>query len=421
MRAGRGPDRPALTAIHYPHGVCEWSAGWVADDNDGMTNPGGRLFTSAYLALTASDLAYFTASGVLIGVTPFFVTGPLGSGKAGLGLALGAFSVTTVVLRPIVGRMVDRLGRRRFMLLGVGSFAVLVAAHLLVTQLWMLIVLRLMLGMAESLFFVAGFATLADLAPPGRTGEAVSWSSVALYLGIAIGPGIGQLLLDWHGFAAAWAGATLLVILAAAFVWQIPETGQRAPKDAQRAPLIHRAAIRPGLALFTGVAGTAGFLALVGLHATEIGFGAWSVVPLVYGGIVVGCRILFARVPDRLSPLRLGAGSLALCSVGLVVLAAIPNPAGLFTGAAILALGIAFLTPAIFAAIFGVVPADERGTAAGTATIFIDLGFGGGPLLLGVIAAAGGIPLAFAVAGAVTATGGALLTTAGDRPRIPNR
>jgi predicted MFS family arabinose efflux permease len=306
------------------------------------------------------------------------------------------------------------------MLLGIGLFAVLVAAHLVVTQLWMLILLRLMLGMAESLFFVAGFAMLADLAPPGRMGEAVSWSSVALYLGIAVGPGIGQLLLDWRGFTATWVGATLLVILAAALVWRIPETGQRAPEGAERAPLIHRAAIRPGLALFTGVAATAGFLALVGLHATEIGFGAWSVVPLVYGGIVVGCRILFARVPDRLPPLRLGAGSLALCSVGLVVLAALPDPAGLLTGTAVLALGIAFLTPAIFAAIFGVVAAHERGTAAGTATIFIDLGLGGGPLLLGVIADAAGIPLAFAVAGAVTATGGALLITASNRPRIAN-
>ena len=59
---------------------------------------------------TASDLAYSLASGLLLGVTPFFVTGPLGSGKAGLGLALGAFGVTTLVFRPIVGRMADPSG-----------------------------------------------------------------------------------------------------------------------------------------------------------------------------------------------------------------------------------------------------------------------------------------------------------------------
>ena len=385
-----------------------------------MAGPGGRLFTSAFIALAAADLVYFTASGLLLGVTPFFVTGPLGSDKAGLGLAFGAFSVTTVIVRPLVGRMVDRLGRRRLMLAGVTMFAALIAAHLLVTDLWMLVVVRLFLGMAESLFFVAGFAALADLAPPGRTGEALSFASVALYLGIAIGPGVGQLLLDWRGFTAAWIGGTLLAVLAVAMVLIVPETGEPAPEDAPPARLIHRAAIRPGLALFTGVAGTAGFLALIGLHATEIGFPGWSVVPLIYGGIVVTCRIVFARVPDRLPPLKLATGSLALCTAGLLILGAVRNPAGMLAGTVVLALGVAFLTPAIFAAVFSSVPAHERGSAAGTTTIFIDLGFGGGPFLLGLIAARGGIPIAFVVAAAVTAAGGALLLPAISRQRQAN-
>ena len=361
------------------------------------------MFTMSFVALTLSDLAYFMASGLLIGVTPFFVTGPLGSGTAGLGLALGAFSVTTLVLRPVVGRMADRSGRRRLLLVGAGLYAVMIAAHLLVHQLWVLIVVRLLLGVAESLYFVAGFAALADLAPPGRAGEALSWNSVALYLGIAVGPGIGQLLVEWRGFAAAWVGGAFLALLAALLILPVPETRQSAPDDEAPAPLIHRAVIRPGLALFAGVAAAAGFLALAGLRATEIGFEAWSVVPLVYGGIVIGCRIIFARVPDRLPPLRLGAGSLAACATGLVILAAVPSPAGMLTGAAVLGVGVAFLTPAIFAAIFGIVPAHERGAAAGTATVFIDLGLGGGPLLLGLIAAGGGIPLAFAGAAALAA------------------
>ena len=386
-----------------------------------MASTDDRLFTSAFLALAAADLAYFTASGLLIGVTPFFVTGPLGSDKAGLGLALGAFSATTVIVRPFVGRMVDRLGRRRLMLLGVALFAVMIAAHLIVTALWMLVVVRLILGVAESLFFVAGFAALADLAPPGRTGEALSFASVALYLGIALGPGVGQLLLDWRGFSAAWIGGSLLALLAGAMVLLVPETGEPAPADATPPQLIHRAAVRPGLALFAGVAGTSGFLALVGLHATEIGFLMWSVVPLVYGGVVVTCRVAFAKVPDRLPPLRLAAGSLALCTVGLVVIGALPSAAGMLSGTVVLALGIAFLTPAIFAAVFGSVPAHERGAAAGTTTIFIDLGFGGGPLMLGLIAARGGSPLSFVFAATVTATGAALIIPAIRRQRQTGR
>jgi MFS family permease len=377
--------------------------------------PERRLFTAAFVALTLSDLAYFMASGLLLGVTPFFVTGPLGSNTAGVGLALGAFSVTTLVLRPVVGRMADRSGRRRLLLAGAGLFTVLIAAHLLVHHLWVLIVVRLLLGAAESLYFVAGFAALADLAPPGRAGEALSWNSVALYLGIAVGPGIGQLLLDWRGFSAAWVGGAVLALLATLLILRVPETGQSVPEDADPVPLIHRAVIRPGLALFAGVAAAAGFLALVGLRATEIDFPAWSVVPLIYGGIVVVCRVVFARVPDRLPPLPLGAGSLAACTAGLVVLAGVPSPAGMLVGAAVLGVGVAFLTPAIFAAIFRIVPAHERGAAAGTATIFIDLGIGGGPLVLGLLAAEVGIPLAFAGAAALTAAAMPLLLRSANR------
>jgi len=61
--------------------------------------------------------------------------------------------------------------------------------------------------------------------------------------------------------------------------------------------------------------------------------------------------------------------------------------------------------PTLFAATFSVVPPAERGAAAGTATLFIDLGFGGGPLLAGFVAAGAGIPAAFAAAGLVAAIG----------------
>lgn len=116
----------------------------------------------------------------------------------------------------------------------------------------------------------------------------------------------------------------MLATLAVLLLCRVPKTGQAAPEGTVAAPLIHRAVIRPGLALFTGVAGTAGFLALVGQRAAEVGFPAWSLVPLLYGVVVVGCRIMFARVPDRLPTWDLGAASLGLCTIGLKVLASVP-------------------------------------------------------------------------------------------------
>ena len=61
------------------------------------------LFTPSFLRLVVADLAYFTAAGVAIFALPLYVTGPVGSGEAGAGLAFGAFTVTAIVLRPVVG------------------------------------------------------------------------------------------------------------------------------------------------------------------------------------------------------------------------------------------------------------------------------------------------------------------------------
>jgi MFS family permease len=148
-----------------------------------------------------------------------------------------------------------------------------------------------------------------------------------------------------------------------------------------------------------------GFLLLGGPHAAVLGLETWSAVFLVFGAVVVACRVALARLPDRVPPMRLVAAALAVSCIGLLVVAWASGTAALLVGAGMLAAGVALLTPAVFAAIFGVVPPEERGAAAGTATVFIDLGFTGGPLAFGFVAAAAGIPPAFVVAAAVAGLG----------------
>jgi MFS family permease len=376
-----------------------------------MRRPSDTLFTAAFVALALSDLAYFMAGGALIAVTPFFVTGPLGSGPAAVGLAVGAFSVSTLVLRPLAGRWTDRHGRRPLLIGGAALFAVLVVGHLLVTGVAGLVALRLLLGMAEALYFVAGFAALADLAPPGRAGEALSYNSLALFLGIATGPVIAQALLGLGGFRLVWGGTGLLLVVAALLAARVPETREPATDDLPPAPLIHPAALVPGLGLFTGIAAGSGFLAFASLLAARLGLELWSAVLGLYGVVVVTCRILFARLPDRMPPLRLAAAALTASGAGLVLVAAVPAVWSLLVGAAVLAVGSAFLTPAVFAAIFKDVPPSQRGSAAGTASVFIDLGLSGGPIIVGLVAAASSIPAAFLTVAALAAGGAVLLAS----------
>jgi predicted MFS family arabinose efflux permease len=383
------------------------------------------LFTRAFIMLTAAELAYFTALGLMIPATPLFAAGPLGAGEAVVGLVVGAFSITALLLRPWAGRVSDRRGRRPLLLGGALLFSFVSLAHIVATDLAVLTGLRLALGAAEAFFFVAGFAALADLAPPGRAGEALSYNSLALYLGIALGPLLGEVFIDVGGFDLAWLGAAALGLVAAAIAWRLPETwtppqpspGQPAPRPAA---LFHRAAIGPGLALFAGVAAMAGFFAFVALYAQDIGMGGARYVLLAFGLTVVIVRIAFATLPDRVAPLRLGASALALTGIGLLIAGIVPEPIGLFAAAVVMAVGVAFLTPAVFSFLFARISATERGSAMGTASLFLDLAFGGGPMMLGLVAAAAGIPAAFA-AGAAIALIGAMGTAAAARQqgRVP--
>ena len=137
---------------------------------------------------------------------------------------------------------------------------------------------------------------LADLAPPGRTGEALSFNSLALYGGVALGPVIGQTLLDHGGFDRVWIGAAALVGVAALLALRMPETLERSEEEeAPPAPLFHPAVLVPGFALLTGVAGMAGYFAFASLRAEELGLETWSIVLFLVGSIVVTCRIVFAK------------------------------------------------------------------------------------------------------------------------------
>lgn len=365
-----------------------------------------RLLTPAFVMLALGDLGYFTAAGIAIYALPFYVTGPVGADTAGAGVAFGAFAVTALLLRPYAGRLSDTVGRRPLLVGGALLCALAMVLTAFVDTLPLVVVLRLLLGVAEAAFFVSSYAALADLAPASRLGEALSYNSLGLYLGLALGPPLGEVLVTTMGFAAAWWGAGALALLAALVVARIGETGSpRRGTGRTTPPLIHRKALPPAVGFFTSVVAMGGFLVFASLHADAVGLGSSSIPLFIYGIVVVTCRIAFAKVPDRLPPLPLGAAALVAIAAGLTLTAMWATPAGMMIGTAVMALGVSFSTPAFFSAVFATAAPSERGAASGTVSAFLDLGLGGGPILLGLVAQSAGIPWMFGVAAAVALAG----------------
>ncbi len=371
------------------------------------------LFTPAFLTVALAELAYFTADGVLLPALPRFVEGPLGGGNVAVGVVIGAFSISAFFLRPWAGATSDRRGRRLMMVAGASLFAVSVAGYLVATSVSVLVGMRLLTGVGEALFFVGALSANVDLAPPERRGEAFSFASLSIYLGIGAGPFLGEAVIDRLGFRAAWLVAVGLAGVAVALALRLPPMRPQAGGDAGEHRLVHRAGLFPGLILLAALWGMAGFLAFVPLYALDIGMGGASLVLGLFSGIVVLIRSVGARIPDVLGAPRATRAALAVSSVGLATIGLWRSPSGLIAGTILLGIGVGLFTPALFSlALEGVSP-SERGAVMGTVSAFMDVAFGLGPATLGFVAAAVGRGGTFLAGAAVAAMG--LVLVVGSR------
>ena len=373
-----------------------------------------RLLTPAFAALFGAALVFFTAGSTVLPVASRFAAGPLAADSIGVGVAIGAFAIAALVMRPLVGWASDRFGRRPLLLGGGLLTVVALALHLVVDSLPAFIAVRSLFGIAEAFFFVAALAAISDLAPEDRRGEAINVGSLAVYLGLALGPIVGETILGIGGYGAVWIAAASMAVVATGLTLLVPETSPTIIDRVAGAPrvkgrLIHPAGIFPGFLILTGAWGMAGYFAFLPLHATEIGLDGAAAPLAIYALVVVGLRIAFVKLPDQVGAARLSGAALVVTAIGLAIIAVATEPIGLILGTTVFAGGVAFMFPGLMSLAVARVDETERGSVVGTASAFLDLSFGLAPAVLGVVVGVTGFAVAFGLSAGVALLGAGLL------------
>jgi EmrB/QacA subfamily drug resistance transporter len=111
-----------------------------------------------------------------------------------------AYLLTTAVLLIPVGRLADQHGRVRFYLLGCAIFTLgSLLAALSMNGVW-LIGSRILQGVGSSLLFATAAALVTAVFPPSERGRALGVTAMAVYIGLAVGPPLGGLLVDAFGW-----------------------------------------------------------------------------------------------------------------------------------------------------------------------------------------------------------------------------
>jgi MFS family permease len=207
-------------------------------------------------------------------------------GKLAVGVVVGCFAVSAVLTRPAAGRLGNRAGRRWLMLVGAAVVGCSFAAYSLTTNLALVIILRLVTGVGEGLFYTGSATIIADLAPPGRVGEAISLYSASIWIGTGIGPVVGQSVYHLWGSRVGFDVAAALSVIAVLLSLKVPNLKSMPAGAATRQPLVARRALAPGGVVALGVTGTVAFYAYLPLYAEAIHLSSVQYVYLLYAVVV---------------------------------------------------------------------------------------------------------------------------------------
>ena len=370
----------------------------------------------AFAGLFAVTFCGLLAVGAVLPVLPRYVHGPLGAGDVAVGVVIGSYAISGLLLRPIAGRLADRRGRKPTV---IGGGLLLCLSGLLYLPglgLAGLIVARLVLGAGEGSVYTAGSAWIIDLAPPARRGRVLGLYGLAVWGGLSVGPLAGELLLQTSGYTAVWIFAAAMPLLGALIASQVPDPFEPLP-HAEPHPLIAPEAVRPGLAVALASIGYAAVATFIVLHleARDVGHGA-----LVFGAfaaMIVLTRLVAGDLPDRIGAARVAIGATLGEAVGLVMIAFAHDLPLALLGGMVMGAAFSLLNPSLMLIAVNRVSPSARGAAMGTFTAFFDAGVGIGAPLAGLAAALTDYEGAFVLAAAI-AVGSALLilTTLHRRP-----
>jgi DHA1 family multidrug resistance protein-like MFS transporter len=158
---------------------------------------------------------FLTQTSIVL-VQPFFAlfVESLGVERARLssatGLLFGITGLTTLIAAPRWGRISDRIGRRRALLIAFAAGCVVFALQAAVRNVEGLFVLRALQGLCAAAMLPALYATIAAHAPDARRGGIVAFGSSATLLGGLAGPVLGGLLASRIGMRPVFLVSTAL-------------------------------------------------------------------------------------------------------------------------------------------------------------------------------------------------------------------
>ena len=198
--------------------------------------PGGRSVTLAMaelwqglrrvtrnlgvLVTSAADAAKMIANGALMAFLPIYgVAVGLNAGE--VGLLFGIQGITSLLSKPVMGRVSDRVGRRPLILIGLLICAASFGAMPRVSAFGSLLMLAASFGFGEAVVSSSSSALVADLSERQTLGAGMGMQGMIMDIGHASGPILAGVLIARMSYEGAFAVIAAIQLLAAGAFWAV--------------------------------------------------------------------------------------------------------------------------------------------------------------------------------------------------------
>ena len=347
-----------------------------------------RVYDRPFFLLCGGTVLFMASFGMLLPELPAHLAAM--GGEAYLGGVVGMFTLAAFLARFISGRIADRAGRRKVMLVGSAVTAVAGFGYLVATTIATFMLLRFFHGLSTGFRPPGTSAMLADRIPKQRRGEALGYLGVAGNAGMATGPALGSWLTVEWGIEWMFVASALLGMASVALTFPLEETLPEArPVNRSDFNLLDGGLIDPkawpaALVLLPVALAFGIYLTITPDFVDHLGYvykGSFNTIIVVSS---IAMRFIAGRMSDRHGRIPVLLAGTALMTVGMVVLGSAETKGMATLGALLYGASIGINMPTVFAWTTDLAQPGKIALALGTMLMALEVGIGAGALYSGM-------------------------------------
>ena len=174
------------------------------------------------LTLFCAGLLFWFSMTSLLPVLPLYIQ-YVGGTKQQIGLVMGCFAIGLLCSHTWLGQTADRKGHKLVILIGTIVVGIAPLGYLLAKSIAALMFLRAFHGISIAAFTTGYSALVVDIAPAKQRGELIGYMSLAIPIGMAVGPALGGYIQVDFGYSVLFLISSFAGLLAWFCALQIQE------------------------------------------------------------------------------------------------------------------------------------------------------------------------------------------------------